>query len=126
MDWESIPVFSLNRQAAGISNFPLREGGDLNRNELTASNLERLKIVISYFSYLNANGEISDKAFKALVRYACSIFIENEVESRVEEVLEQKLIRFLNTSFSSSLEEFISREAEKAEASEITKILSLR
>ena len=88
--------------------------------------LKKLKIVISYFSYLNAKGEISEQAFKALVRYACSIFIENELESRVEEVLEKKSIRFLNTNFSFTLEEFLSREGEKTEVSEITKILSLR
>jgi hypothetical protein len=87
---------------------------------------KKLKIVISYFSYLNAKGEISEKTFKALVHYACSIFIENELASRVEEVLEKKSIRFLNTNFSFTLEEFLSREGEKTEASEITKILSLR
>ena len=51
MDWESIPVFSLNKQAAGISNYPLKKGGYLNRNEFTASNLERLKIVIVWKNF---------------------------------------------------------------------------
>ena len=88
--------------------------------------LKKLKIVISYFSYLNAKGEISEQAFKELVSYACSIFIENELESRVEEVLEKKSIRFLNTNFYFTLEDFFSREVEKNKASEITKILSLR
>lgn len=119
-------MFSLNKQVTGISNAPLKKGAYLNRDDFAASNLERLKIVISYFSYLNAKGEISDKAFKALVRYACSIFVENALESRIEQVLEQKLIRFLNTKLSSTLEEFLSREEEKSENSEITKILSLR
>ncbi|MBD2039291.1 hypothetical protein H6F56_01220 [Microcoleus sp. FACHB-672] len=111
---------------AEISDFYSEKGGYLEQNGFKASNLERLKIVISYFSYLNAKGEISDQALKALVRYACSIFIENEVESRVEAVLEQKLSQFWNTNFSSSLEDFLSREIEKSETSQVTKTLSLR
>ncbi|HEY9848569.1 MAG TPA: hypothetical protein V6D28_03855 [Leptolyngbyaceae cyanobacterium] len=119
-------MFSLNKQVTGISNSPLRKGGFLNRDELATSNLERLKIVISYFSYLNANGEISDKAFKTLVRYACSIFIENEVELRVEEVLEQKVLQLWQTKMSSTLEQLLSQDIENTEKSEITRIFSLR
>ena len=31
------------------------------------------------FSQLHANEKINDKALEALARYACSIFIENQV-----------------------------------------------
>lgn len=76
-----------------------------NRQKLTYLNLEKFKGLLSYFSYLQANGEISDKAFEALVRHACSIFIENEVEIIVQETLEQKLTTFLASKLATSLED---------------------
>ncbi|WP_026735659.1 hypothetical protein [Fischerella sp. PCC 9605] len=75
-----------------------------NRN-LTRLNVEKLKGVLSYFSYLHKSGEISDKAFEALVRYACSIFIENEVELRIQDALEEKILKFLTSKLYTSTEE---------------------
>ncbi len=71
-----------------------------NRQEFTGLNLEKLKRSLSYFSYLHKNEEISDKAFETLVRYACNIFLENEVEILVQEALERKLIQFFRSKFS--------------------------
>jgi len=88
-----------------MNKFELSRKIAFNRREFTNINVEKLKDVISYFSYLNANGEISDKAFDALVRHACSIFIENEVEVLVQETLEEKFITFLRSKFINSVEE---------------------
>jgi hypothetical protein len=89
-------------------------------------NLEKLEGSLSYFSYLYANGEISDKAYKVLVRHACSIFIENEVEERIQEALERKLMQFWRSKFSSAIEEYISDIAEVAYRSEISELLRSR
>ncbi|MEO1430981.1 MAG: hypothetical protein AAFV71_18345 [Cyanobacteria bacterium J06633_8] len=76
-----------------------------NRKELAVLNADNLKGVLSYFSYLYANGEISDKALEALVRHACSIFIENEVEIIFQETLERKFMTFLRSKFAGSEED---------------------
>ncbi|BAY83113.1 hypothetical protein NIES267_25990 [Calothrix parasitica NIES-267] len=88
-----------------MNKFELSRERTFNRQAVTNLNVKKLKAAISYFSYLNANGEISDKAFDALVRYACSIFIENEVEILVQETLEEKFIKFLRSKFMDSVEE---------------------
>lgn len=88
-----------------MNKFKLSRKISSNRQQLTNLNVEKLKGVISYFSYLNVNGEISDKAFDALVRYACSIFIENEVEILVQETLEEKFMTFLHSKFANSVED---------------------
>lgn len=69
------------------------------KNYLTSLNVEKLKSVLSYFSYLQSTGEISDKAFETLVSYACSIFIENEVEAKVQQVLDRKFMQFFHSKF---------------------------
>ena len=56
----------------------------MNQQEFTALNVEKLKAVLSYFSQLHANEEINDKTLEILVRHACSIFIENQVEIVVQ------------------------------------------
>lgn len=73
----------------------------LSTANFTNTNLKKLKIALSSFSYLNATGEISDRAFDALVKYACSIFIENEVEFMVQDALERKLMQFFYSRLSS-------------------------
>ncbi|MEM6401632.1 MAG: hypothetical protein AAF757_15580 [Cyanobacteria bacterium P01_D01_bin.116] len=82
-----------------MNKFELNRKITYDRQKFTALNVEKLKGVLSYFSYLHANGEISDKAFEALVSYACSIFIENQVEHIVQETLERKLMTFLSSKF---------------------------
>ncbi|RUR77142.1 hypothetical protein ACF3DV_02530 [Chlorogloeopsis fritschii PCC 9212] len=76
-----------------------------NPHNLTRLNVEKLKEVLSYFSYLHNNREINDQAFESLVRYACSIFIEQELEVRIQETLERKLMQFLYSKFSDSTED---------------------
>ncbi|ACK66136.1 hypothetical protein PCC8801_2104 [Rippkaea orientalis PCC 8801] len=57
-------------------------------------NLVALKKALSDLSYLKANGEISDKTFNLLFRYACTSFVENQVEQLIQEALEEKLEQF--------------------------------
>lgn len=61
-------------------------------------NVEKLKGVLSYFSYLYKSGEINDKILEVLIKYACSIYIENEIEIRIEETLEAKLLQFIKSN----------------------------
>ncbi|MBD2195349.1 MULTISPECIES: hypothetical protein [Calothrix] len=93
-----------------ISNFSVSKEPEnfsvLNRDE----RLLRLKSILSYFSYLNKNGEISDKAFEALVHYTCSIFIEYEVEARVKGAFEQKIIDFCESKLSIAIDKYLSRK----------------
>ncbi len=107
-------MFLQDREIAGISNLPLKKSSSFNRAKFTSLNVEKLKSVLSYFSYLRANGEISDKAFESLVHYACSIFIENEVEEIIQETLDRKLTQFLHSKFSLLVDE---------QASDIEKII---
>ncbi|MBD2776297.1 hypothetical protein [Iningainema tapete] len=95
-----IAMFLQKKGIAKISNLALKESTALKKANFTSLNVKKLKAVLSYFSYLRNNGEISDKAFENLVRYACSIFIENEVEEIVQEALELKLAQFLKSNFS--------------------------
>lgn len=85
-------------------NFEFNRKATNNIYKLTNSNLEKFKSVLSYFSYLHVNG-VSDKAFEALVRHACSIFLENEVEIIIQETLERKFIKFFHSKFAASAEE---------------------
>ncbi|MGB3650301.1 MAG: hypothetical protein WBA41_03705 [Rivularia sp. (in: cyanobacteria)] len=73
-----------------------------NKQEFTALNVEKLKGVLSYFSSLHENGEINDKTLEVLIRYAYSMFVENQVEILVEETLERKLMTFLRSKFKTS------------------------
>lgn len=107
MNLESFPVFLKDKKFTVISNSAPRKGIELTNVDFAGSNLVRLKSILSFFSYLNMNGEISDKAFEALVRYACSIFIENEIEARVKDAFEQKLKNFWESNLSSSIEKYI-------------------
>lgn len=108
MNLESFPVFLKDKKLTVISNSAPSKDIELTNVDFSASNLVRLKSLLSFFSYLNMNGEISDRAFEALVRYACSIFIENEVEARVQNALEQKFINFWESKLSSAIEKYIS------------------
>ncbi|MDF5707383.1 MAG: hypothetical protein PUP90_06795 [Nostoc sp. S4] len=104
---ENFPVLLKDKKFTVISNSASSKDIELTNADLSASNLVKFKSLLSFFSYLNMNGEISDRAFEALVRYACSIFIENEVEARVKDALEQKFINFWESKFSSTLEKYI-------------------
>ncbi|WGV27044.1 hypothetical protein [Halotia branconii] len=103
-------MFLKSKQLTKLSNSsPSKEVG-LNDVDFSSSNMIRLKGILSYFSYLNINGEISDEAFEALVRYACSVFIENELEERVQFALEQKVMSFWESKFIYALEKYMARK----------------
>ncbi len=80
---------------------PVKESNFREKSKpVRTSNLERLKIALSYLSELKLKGEISDKGFETLVKYACSLFLANEVEAKIESALERKLIKFFDSRFS--------------------------
>ncbi|MEH2378392.1 MAG: hypothetical protein V7K27_05730 [Nostoc sp.] len=107
MNLESFPVFLKDKKIPVISNSAPSKGVELTNVDFSVSNIVRLKSILSFFSYLNINGKISDEAFEVLVRYACSIFIENEIEARVKDVFEQKIKNFWESKLSSALEKYI-------------------
>ncbi|MBD0386809.1 MAG: hypothetical protein ICV54_09835 [Nostoc sp. C3-bin3] len=107
MNLESFPVFLKDKKIRVISNSTSGKGVELANVGSSSSNIVRLKSILSFFSYLNMNGEISDEAFEALVRYACSIFIENEVEARFKDSFEQKIKSFWESKLSSAIEKYI-------------------
>ncbi len=104
-------MFLQENKITGMKKFESTKSVVSRKQNLTSLNVEKLKGVLSYFSYLHTNGEISDKAFETLVSYACSIFIENEVEIVVQDTLERKFIQFLSSKFSTSAEEIEDLEA---------------
>lgn len=53
--------------------------------------INTLQKTIAYFSCLYAQGEITEKALEALVCYVCSVFIENEIDNRIQMLFEQKM-----------------------------------
>jgi hypothetical protein len=62
--------------------------------EFRSLNAKNLKGLLSYLTYLYTEGEISEKAFEALVRHAYSIYVENEIEGRIQKMLKRDLLRF--------------------------------
>jgi hypothetical protein len=82
-----------------MNKFEFSRKATSNKQKLTALNEEKLKAVLSYFSSLHENGEVNDKTLEVLIRYAYSIFVENQVEILVEETLERKLMTFLRSKF---------------------------
>jgi hypothetical protein len=110
MNLESLPVFLKDKKVTGMSNLVPTEGTKLTNINFPLSNTARLKSILSFFSYLNTNGEISDEAFEALVRYACSTFIENELEERVQGAFEQKFLNFWESKFSYAIEKYMARK----------------
>jgi hypothetical protein len=116
-------VFVKDKRMARLAKLALKKGVASSNSSFTELNLEKLKGSLSYFSYLYANGEISDKAFDALVRQACSIFIENEVEERLQEALERRLLQFLHSKLSSFIEEEFSNPERVDYGSEVLRLL---
>lgn len=76
----------FHRQAKGLVS---------SRRELTqqkeyeAANAEILKGLLSYLKYLYTAGEISDAAYKVLVSKALTLFVENAISSRMDQVLNE-------------------------------------
>lgn len=57
--------------------------------EYEAVNMEALRGIVSYLQYLYSEGEISDKAYKALIAQALRTFVENSVQLKVERTLSE-------------------------------------
>lgn len=76
-----------------------RAKSDLNNIELyykskfVSSNTKAFKAMVAYISKLRENGVLSDKEYQILLNHACTLFIEKEVKTRVEDVLEQKITK---------------------------------
>ncbi|AFY69694.1 hypothetical protein Pse7367_1403 [Thalassoporum mexicanum PCC 7367] len=51
---------------------------------------KNLRATLDYFSHLYAEGEISQSALEELIAYACSIFIETEVERRLNKEINKR------------------------------------
>lgn len=47
-------------------------------------NTKRLKILVSYVSYLYSKGEISERAFKSIINHAYSSYLEVAVNSKIK------------------------------------------
>lgn len=73
-----------------VSRFPSTQK-DLGFRSLNARNLKGL---LSYLTYLYTEGEISEKAFESLVRHAYSVYVENEMEAKIQKILKQHLLHF--------------------------------
>ncbi|MBW4435256.1 MAG: hypothetical protein KME28_26975 [Pelatocladus maniniholoensis HA4357-MV3] len=66
--------------------------------EYEAVNVEALKGILSYFKYLYAEGEISDKAYEALVSQALSTFVKNTISLKIETMFDEIDVTFKQAS----------------------------
>lgn len=55
---------------------------------------KNLKALVKYITALREDGTLNDEQFTNLLVFACSIFIEREVEERVNKVLADKFPLF--------------------------------
>ena len=53
--------------------------------------IESLKINLYYISILNKNKKLDIKKKKALIYYACILFLEEEMKRRIKNTLAQKI-----------------------------------
>lgn len=67
----------------------LARSGFLQERDYEAVNVEALNGIISYLKYLYAKGEISDKAYQALVSQVISTFVENTIRLKVERMFDE-------------------------------------
>lgn len=68
------------------------------------SGKSQLRQMISYLYSLYVNGEISEKGFQVLVEQACRVFVETEIEKRMNAYLERKILAMLNRLSSEDIE----------------------
>lgn len=68
------------------------------KSRLYDANIENLKIVIEYLTHMKNTGKLNDKQFSDLITHACSIFVENEIDSAIN--------KFLVKTFKGLFEEF--------------------
>lgn len=55
---------------------------------------QNLKALVKYISALREDGTLNDEQFTNILVFACSMFIEREVEERIQKVLADKLPLF--------------------------------
>ncbi len=60
-------------------------------SEFSNPNTYSFKNMVKYISSLHEKGIVDDEGFTNLLLYACSIFIENEVNERFQKILANKL-----------------------------------
>lgn len=65
-------------------------------DRLTDSNKKSLTDMVSYLSKLKKNHTISQDQFAELITLTCANYIENEVEIRVSESVNKRLLSFLD------------------------------
>lgn len=66
------------------------------KNLFSNLNQKSFKNMLKYLSTLKQHNVINDKEFVKLVNYSCGIFIENELEKRFTNILEEKVKNRLN------------------------------
>ncbi len=71
----------------------------IHKNYLNNLNKISFKNMINYLNTLKEHNVINEDEFVSLVNYACSIFIENEVEKRFSRILEDKVFSYFENSF---------------------------
>lgn len=81
-------------EAAKPEDYVSRLLSEQQTSKFRSLNAKNLKGLLSYLSYLYTEGEISDKAFESLVRHAYSVYVENEIEAKIQKMLKQHLLRF--------------------------------
>ena len=74
-----------------------------NRNKLGQKanyyqqDLKLLKASIYYFYKLRNENKISNEVLNNLTRYSCAVFIENQIESTIQNTLEKNIAKFLGS-----------------------------
>lgn len=87
---------TLTRRTKTKSARGLALPSSLRECEPEAVNIEALRGITSYLGYLYAEGEISDRAYKALVSQVLSTFVENSIRFKVERILDKLEKALLN------------------------------
>lgn len=78
------------------SNLLTDHSKSLKSNRMFKINREALKDIIRGLSQLKDEGRLNDEEFSNLLTLACSAFIENELELRIENVLTNKTNRIFD------------------------------
>lgn len=59
--------------------------------------LKLFKASVYYFYQLRSKNEISDEVLGSLTRRSCAIFLEKQLENTLNNILEENLVRFLES-----------------------------
>jgi hypothetical protein len=86
---------SVRRSSPGID-FSL--GNSYLKQDYETVNEEALKGVLGYLKHLYMEGEISDKAYRVLVSYALSTFVENTVSHQLDLLFDDIDVTFREAS----------------------------